>query len=85
MYLSCYDLAIYSIIIDLNLYIALISLSLTLISGLLIKNKKVIINLLLDLISLGGIKLVYLIKKILNWKVYLQIYVIIERSKVGSL
>ena len=42
--------------IDLNLYIAL-----TLISGLLIKNKKVIINLLLDLISLGGIKLVYLI------------------------
>jgi len=43
--------------IDLNLYIALISLSLT----LLIKNKKVIINLLLDLISLGGIKLVYLI------------------------
>ena len=41
--------------------IALISLSLTLISGLLIKNKKVIINLLLDLISLGGIKLVYLI------------------------
>ena len=33
--------------IDLNLYIALISLSLTLISGLLIKNKKVIINLLL--------------------------------------
>ena len=47
--------------IDLNLYIALISLSLTLISGLLIKNKKVIINLLLDLISLGGIKLVYLI------------------------
>ena len=36
--------------IDLNLYIALISLSLTLIS-----------NLLLDLISLGGIKLVYLI------------------------
>ena len=31
--------------IDLNLYIALISLSLTLISGLLIKNKKVIINL----------------------------------------
>ena len=41
--------------------LALISLSLTLISGLLIKNKKVIINLLLDLISLGGIKLVYLI------------------------
>lgn len=47
--------------IDLNIFIIVLQLSLTLISGLLIKNKKLPINLLLDLISLGGIKLVYLI------------------------
>lgn len=47
--------------IDLDIYIVIIALILTLISGILIKNKKVIINLLLDLVSLGGIKLVYLI------------------------
>ena len=47
--------------IDLDIYIVIITLTLTLISGILIKNKKVIINLLLDLVSLGGIKLVYLI------------------------
>lgn len=47
--------------IDLDIYIVIIALILTLISGILIKNKKLIINLLLDLVSLGGIKLVYLI------------------------
>lgn len=47
--------------IDLDIFIIVLQLSLTLISGLLIKNKKLPINLLLDLISLGGIKLVYLI------------------------
>lgn len=47
--------------IDLDIYIVIMALTLTLISGILIKNKKVIINLLLDLVSLGGIKLVYLI------------------------
>lgn len=46
---------------DLEIFIIVLQLSLTLISGLLIKNKKLLINLLLDLISLGGIKLVYLI------------------------
>lgn len=47
--------------IDLDIYIVIITLTLTLTSGILIKNKKVIINLLLDLVSLVGIKLVYLI------------------------
>lgn len=47
--------------INIDLYIIIITLLLTLVSGLLIKNRKTMINLLLDLISLGGIKLVYLI------------------------
>lgn len=47
--------------IDLDILIVILTLVLTLLSGLLIKNRKTIINLLLDLISLGGIKLVYLI------------------------
>lgn len=47
--------------IDLDLVITIIVLSLTLIGGLLVKNKLVIVDLILSLISLGGIKLVYLI------------------------
>lgn len=47
--------------IDLDILIVILTLVLTLLSGLLIKNRKTMINLLLDLISLGGIKLVYLI------------------------
>lgn len=47
--------------IDLDILIVILTLALTLLSGLLIKNRKTMINLLLDLISLGGIKLVYLI------------------------
>ena len=47
--------------IDLDIYIAIIVLFLTLVSGILIKNKKVIIDLILSAISLVGIKVVYLI------------------------
>ena len=47
--------------IDLDIYIAIIVLFLTLVSGILIKNKKVIIDLVLSAISLVGIKVVYLI------------------------
>lgn len=47
--------------IDLDILIVILTLVLTLLIGLLIKNRKTMINLLLDLISLGGIKLVYLI------------------------
>ena len=47
--------------IDLDIYIVIIVSFLTLLSGILIKNKKVFINLLLNLVSLGGLKVVYLI------------------------
>ena len=47
--------------IDLDINIAIIVLFLTLVSGILIKNKKVIIDLILSAISLVGIKVVYLI------------------------
>lgn len=47
--------------IDLDLAIIIIVLSLTLLGGILVKNKLVIVDLLLSCISLGGIKLVYLI------------------------
>ena len=46
--------------IDLDIYIAIIILSLTIFSGLLIKNKKIIIDILLNIISLGGLKIIYL-------------------------
>lgn len=69
--------------IDLNIYISIIILSLTLISGLLIKNKLVILNLLLDIISLGGIKIVYLIHDYIEneymsvWMLLLLVFVMI--------
>lgn len=47
--------------IDLDIYICIIVFFLTFVSGILIKNKFVIINLLLDAISLGGLKIIYLI------------------------
>lgn len=69
--------------IDLDIAIIIIVLSLTLIGGLLIKNKMVLVDLLLSLISLGGIKLVYLIHDyIINeymdiWMLLLLIFVMI--------
>ena len=47
--------------IDLDVVIVSIVLLLTLLSGILVKNKLVIVDLVLSLISLGGIKIVYLI------------------------
>ena len=60
-----------------------IILSLTLISGMLIKNKFVVLNLLLDIISLGGIKIVYLIHEYIEneymsvWMLLLLVFVMI--------
>ena len=47
--------------IDLDIYISIIIITLTLLSGILVKNKKLILDLLLTIISLGGIKIIYLI------------------------
>lgn len=65
-----FELYLMTSFIDLSLSIILISLLLTLLSNLLIKNKKLVINLLLELISLGGIKLVYLIHDYLTNEYY---------------
>lgn len=69
--------------IDLDIYIVIIVSFLTLFSGILIKNKKVFINLLLNLVSLGGLKVVYLIHDyIINdymsiWMLLLLVFVMI--------
>ena len=69
--------------IDLNIYIAIIIISLTLLSGLLIKNKKIIIDIVLNIISLGGLKIIYLIHDyIVNeykdvWMLLLLVFVMI--------
>lgn len=69
--------------IDLNIYIAIIIISLTLLSGLLIKNKKIIIDIILNIISLGGLKIIYLIHDyIVNeyndvWMLLLLVFVMI--------
>lgn len=47
--------------VDIDLYIIIIILFLTIVSGLLVKNKKIFIDILLSIVSLGGLKLVYLI------------------------
>ncbi len=69
--------------IDLDIYIAIIIISLTLFSGILIKNKKVIIDIILNIISLGGLKIIYLIHDyIINeyndvWMLLLLVFVMI--------
>lgn len=69
--------------IDLDIYIAIIIISLTLLSGLLIKNKKIIIDIILNIISLGGLKIIYLIHDyIVNeykdvWMLLLLVFVMI--------
>lgn len=69
--------------IDLNIYIAIIIISLTLLSGLLIKNRKIIIDIILNIISLGGLKIIYLIHDyIVNeykdvWMLLLLVFVMI--------
>lgn len=69
--------------IDLDLTITIIVLSLTLLSGILVKNKLVIVDLLLSTISLGGIKLVYLIHEYITneymdiWMLLLLVFVML--------
>ena len=64
--------------IDLDIYIAIIVLFLTLVSGILIKNKKVIIDLILSAISLVGIKVVYLIHDYMDmWMLLLLVFVML--------
>ena len=71
--------------IDLDWTIAIIVLSLTLVSDILVKNKilNIIINFVLSLISLGGIKIVYLLYDYLTneywdvWMLLLLVFVMI--------
>lgn len=69
--------------IDLDIVIVSIVLFLTLVSSILIKNKWVIVDLLLSLISLGGIKIVYLIHDYITneymdiWMLLLLVFVMI--------
>lgn len=69
--------------IDLDLAITIIVLSLTLIGGLLVKNKWLFVDLILSLISLGGIKIVYLLHDYITneymdvWLLLLLVFVMI--------
>lgn len=69
--------------IDLDLTITIIVLSLTLLSGILVKNKWTVVDLLLSIISLGGIKVVYLIHDYITneymdvWMLLLLVFVMI--------
>lgn len=71
--------------IDLDLTIAIIVLLLTLVSDILIKNKllNIIVNLLLSFVSLGGIKIVYLLYDYITneywdvWMLLLLVFVMI--------
>lgn len=69
--------------IDLDIYICIIVLFLSLMGGILIKNKFVIVNMFLDLISLGGLKLIYLIHDYITneymsvWMLLLLVFIMI--------
>lgn len=69
--------------IDLDVTIIAIVLSLTLLGGILVKNKWVVLDLILSLISLGGIKVVYLIHDYITneymdiWMLLLLVFVMI--------
>jgi len=69
--------------IDLDIYIAIIVLFLSLLSGILIKNKLTIVNMLLDIISLAGLKIVYLIHDYITneymsvWMLLLLVFIMI--------
>ena len=68
---------------DLDIVIIAIVLLLTLLGGILVKNKLVFVDLLLSLISLGGIKVVYLIHDYITneymdiWMLLLLVFVMI--------
>ena len=69
--------------IDLDITITFIVLLLTLISGLLVKNKWLLVDLLLSFISLGGIKIIYLLHDYITneymdiWMLLLLVFVMI--------
>lgn len=69
--------------IDVDLYIIVIVLFLRLVGDLLIKNKKILLNLLLELVSLGGLKIIYLIHTYITdeymsvWLLLLLVFVMI--------
>ena len=84
-YLVTYVYMIYLMtsFIDLDWVVVSIVLFLTLLGGLLVKNKKTILDLLLSLISLGGLKVVYLIHDYITneymdiWMLLLLVFVMI--------
>ncbi|MGM9882131.1 MAG: hypothetical protein ACI31S_04745 [Bacilli bacterium] len=69
--------------INIDVYIIIIVILLTLISDILIKNKYIILNLILSLISLGGLKITYLIHDYIKneymsmWMLLLLVFVMI--------
>ncbi len=69
--------------IDVDISIIVIILLLSLTSGLLIKNKLFFINVILDLVALGGVKIVYLLHEYIQneymdmWMLLLMVFVMI--------
>lgn len=69
--------------INIDLYIVIIVIFLSLLGDILIKNKYVLLNLILSLISLGGLKITYLIHDYIKneymsmWMLLLLVFVII--------
>jgi len=84
-FLVTYIFMIYLIssFIDLDWVIISIVVSLTLLGGILVKNKHLIVDLLLSIISLGGIKIVYLLHDYITneymdiWMLLLLVFVMI--------
>jgi len=84
-FLVTYIFMIYLIssFIDLDWVIISIVLLLTLLGGILVKNKHLIVDLLLSIISLGGIKVVYLLHDYITneymdiWMLLLLVFVMI--------
>ena len=68
---------------DVSIDIIAIALFLSILADILIKNKKIILNILLTLISLGGIKIIYLIHDYITneymsvWMLLLLVFVMI--------
>ena len=84
-FLVTYIFMVYTIasFIDLDWVIISIVVSLTLLGGILVKNKHLIIDLLLSIISLGGIKIVYLLHDYITneymdmWMLLLLVFIMI--------
>lgn len=84
-FLVIYVFMIYIIasFIDLDWVIVSIVISLTLLGGIIVKNKHLLLDLLLSVISLGGIKIVYLLHDYITneymdvWMLLLLVFVMI--------